>query len=73
MNRAHIVDELETTLPNWIKRASHATWFPAFVHVLKVWSRATWLHACIVCQHRYKLRMNPPCTRQNAPRSFIHR
>jgi hypothetical protein len=39
LSKAVIIDELETTLPGWIK--SH-TWFPPFVHVLKPHPNSTY-------------------------------
>ncbi len=37
-SKAQIIDELEATLPSWIKRK---WWFPPFVHVLKVCALVT--------------------------------
>lgn len=34
ISKATIIDELETTLPKWIR--SYPEWYPSFVHVLKV-------------------------------------
>lgn len=38
-SKAEIIDELEATLPQWVR--SH-TWYPAFVHILKIHPDATY-------------------------------
>lgn len=34
-SRAQIIDELETTIPNWLRRRN-PQWYPKFVHILTV-------------------------------------
>jgi hypothetical protein len=34
--RAQIIDELETTVPEWIKQRNAATWYPKYVHYLQI-------------------------------------
>jgi hypothetical protein len=38
-SKAEIIDELEATLPKWVRAA---TWYPAFVHILKIHPDATY-------------------------------
>lgn len=35
VSKAQIIDELEDSLPSWVKRSAAARWYPPFVHVLK--------------------------------------
>ena len=34
--RAQVIDELETTIPVWLRRRN-PQWYPKFVHILTVW------------------------------------
>ena len=34
-SRAQIIDELETTLPHWLRKRN-PQWYPKFVHILTV-------------------------------------
>lgn len=34
-SKAEVIDELETTVPDWVKKRNPG-WYPAYVHVLKV-------------------------------------
>lgn len=34
-SKAEVIDELETTVPDWVK-AKNPGWYPAYVHILKV-------------------------------------
>jgi hypothetical protein len=38
-SKAEIIDELEATLPQWVRSR---TWYPAFVHILKIHPDATY-------------------------------
>lgn len=38
-SKAEIIDELEATLPQWLRSR---TWYPAFVHILKIHPDATY-------------------------------
>jgi hypothetical protein len=38
-SKAEIIDELEATLPKWVRAA---TWYPAFVHILKIHPDSTY-------------------------------
>jgi hypothetical protein len=46
-SKAEIIDELETTLPDWVRSPS---WHPPFVHILKFHPDST-----------YEVRMRHPC------------
>jgi hypothetical protein len=35
VSKAQIIDELEDSLPGWVKRSGAPKWYPPFVHVLK--------------------------------------
>lgn len=43
-SKAQIIDELEASLPNWIKRKQ---WYPTFVHFLKVHPVSTFEHTSL--------------------------
>ncbi len=36
VSKAQIIDELENTLPGWLKRQGGNRWYPYYVHILKV-------------------------------------
>jgi hypothetical protein len=36
LSKAQITDELENTLPGWLKRQGGNRWYPAYIHILKV-------------------------------------
>lgn len=38
-SKAEIIDELEATLPKWVRSV---TWYPTFVHILKIHPDATY-------------------------------
>jgi len=38
-SKAEIIDELEATLPSWVRSV---TWYPAFVHIIKIHPDATY-------------------------------
>lgn len=38
-SKAEIIDELETTLPQWVKSG---TWYPPFIHILKIHPDSTY-------------------------------
>ena len=48
-SRAQIIDELETTIPNWFRRRN-PQWYPKFVHILTVG-----LPSCLVCRCRLQM------------------
>lgn len=36
VSKAEIIDELENTLPGWLKRQGGNRWYPYYIHMLKV-------------------------------------
>lgn len=36
VSKAQIIDELENTIPGWLKRQGGNRWYPLYIHVLKV-------------------------------------
>ncbi|KAK9917231.1 hypothetical protein WJX75_002125 [Coccomyxa subellipsoidea] len=36
LSKAQITDELENTLPGWLKRQGGNRWYPAYIHILKL-------------------------------------
>ncbi len=36
LSKAQIIDELENTLPSWLKRQGGNRWYPNYIHILKV-------------------------------------